>query len=119
MVTKTIIAAILFLIVIGSGTILRKRGEPYATIIFTLHKLSLVGIVVLVILIYIEHFKSFQFEGLGWILFLISGLSFTVSFITGALLSFEKFSSYRLKIIHRVLSWLTIVFIPVIWLVCH
>jgi len=102
-----------------SGVMLRKSGEPYKTGIFTLHKLSVVATIFFVVLIYIQHFKLLYFEGFGLSLFVFSGLVFIITFITGALLSFEKIASYKLKIVHRVLSWLTILFIPVIWLYCH
>lgn len=118
-ITKSIIAAVLTLIMILSGILLRKNGKPYKTGIFTLHKLSVVAIVVFIVLIYIQHFKLMQFEGLGLVLFILSCLFFIIDFITGALLSFEKIVSYKLKIAHRILSWITILFIPVIWLYCH
>jgi len=117
--TKTIISGVLTLLLIISGIWLRKSGEPYKTSIFTLHKLSVVAIIVFVVLIYIPHFKLLHFEGLGLFLFTFSGFIFAVAFITGALLSFEKIASYKLKIVHRVLSWLTLLFIPAIWLYCH
>ena len=118
-ITKSIITAILTLIMILSGIMLRRSGEPYKTGVFTLHKLSVVATVVFVVLIYVQHFKLLQFEGFGLFLFLISGLIFVISFITGALLSFEKIASYKLKIVHRVLSWFTVLLIPIIWLYCH
>ena len=71
------------------------------------------------VLIYIQHFKLLHFEGFGLVLFIFSSLFFVIDFITGALLSFEKIASFKLKIVHRGLSWLTILFIPVIWLYCH
>ncbi len=76
-------------------------------------------LIVFVVLIYIQHFKLLYFEGFGLFLFFLSDFVFVISFITGALLSFEKIASYKLKIIHRILSWLTLLFIPVIWLYCH
>ena len=118
-ITKSVITAILSVILILSGIMLRRSGEPYKTGIFTLHKLSIVAIVVFTVLIYVQHFKMLQFEGFGLFLFVLSGFVFVIAFITGALLSFEKTTSYKLKITHRVLSWLTFLFVPVIWLYCH
>jgi len=118
-ITQSIIAAILAIVLILSGIILRKGGEPYKTSIFTLHKLAVVALVVFVVLVYIQHFKLFFFEGFGLFLFLLSGVLFAAAFFTGALLSFEKISSYKLQIIHRLTSWLTVLCIPVIWLCCH
>lgn len=118
-ITQSIIAAILAIVLILTGIILRKGGEPYKTSIFTLHKLAVVALVVFVVLVYIQHFKLFFFEGFGLFLFLLSGVLFAAAFFTGALLSFEKISSYKLQIIHRLTSWLTMLCIPVIWLCCH
>lgn len=117
--TKTIISGVLILLTILSGIWLRKSGEPYKTGILTLHKLAIVALLVFLILIYINHLKTFEFSGTGYILFILSDIIFLAAFITGTLLSFEKISSYKLKIVHRLLSWVTILFIPVIWLYCH
>ena len=117
--TLSIITAALTLLMILSGIMLRKSGEPYKTVIFTLHKLSVIATIIFVVLIYIQHFKLFYFEGFGLILLILSDLTFIISFFIGALLSFEKIASYKLKIVHRILSWLTLLFIPVIWLYCH
>ena len=116
--TKTIVVSVLTLITIVSGILLRKNGKPYKAGIFTIHKLAIVAIVVFVVLIYIQHFQIFSFQGIGLVLFVISSLLFLVSFITGAFLSFEKFTTFKMQITHRILSWFTILFIPVLWLVC-
>ncbi|HKI90135.1 MAG TPA: hypothetical protein VKA38_13990 [Draconibacterium sp.] len=117
--TFSMITSALTLLMILSGIKLRKSGEPYKTGVFTLHKLSVVATIVFVVLIYIKHFKLLYFEGFGLFLFIFSGLVFIIAFITGALLGFEKIATYKLKIMHRILSWFTILFIPVIWLYCH
>ncbi|MBN2636792.1 MAG: hypothetical protein JXR61_11020 [Prolixibacteraceae bacterium] len=117
--TKSIIASVLTLIIIVSGILLRKNGKPYKSFIFTLHKLAVVATTVFVVLIYVQHFKIFSFEGVGLIFFIISSLIFMISFITGTLLNFEKMYSLKIQITHRILSWLAVFFIPVIWLVCH
>lgn len=117
--TKSIITAILTLILIVSGILLRKAGTPYKAVVFTLHKLSVVATIVFVVFIYKEHFESIQFAGAGWYLFVISCFAFILSIVSGAFLSFEKYASYKLKIVHRLISWLTILFIPIIWIYCH
>ncbi|MCG6187545.1 hypothetical protein [Maribellus maritimus] len=117
--TKTIISGVLFLLLIISGVWLRKNGEPYRTAIFTIHKFTIVALTIFVMLIYINHLKTFSFNRTGFILFITSDVIFLVAFISGALLSFEKIVSYQLKIVHRLVSWITILFVPTIWLVCH
>ena len=119
LLTKSFITLGLTLIIILSGILLRTVGKPYKAGIFTLHKLAVAAVVVFVVLIYIEHFKTIRFQGIGMFLFILSGLAFLISFISGALLSFENLSSFRMQIMHCVLSWLTILFIPIIWIVCH
>ena len=116
---KSIIVSVLTLITIISGILLRKAGKPYKAGIFLAHKLAVAGTVVFVILIYNQHFHLLSFQGTGLVLFVISSLIFLVSFITGAFLSFEKFATFKMQITHRILSWLTILFIPIIWVVCH
>lgn len=118
-ITQSLIAAIFAFVLILSGIILRKGGEPYKTSIFTLHKLAVLALIVFVVLVYIQHFKLFSFEGFGLFLFLLSGVLFAAAFFSGVLLAFEKTSSYKLQIIHRLTSWLTVLCIPVIWLCCH
>ncbi len=117
--TKTFISGVLSLLIILSGIWLRKSGEPYQTLIFTLHKLAVVAVTVFVILIYTGHFTLIRFSGWGLLLFIVSDLLFIAAFTTGALLSFDKTTSYKLKIVHRVLSWLTVLLIPMIWVYCH
>ncbi len=119
LLTKTLISGVLTLLIILSGIWLRKSGEPYQTLIFTLHKLAVATVTVFVILIYTSHFALIRFSGWGLLLFIVSDLIFIAAFTTGSLLSFDKTSSYKLKIVHRVLSWITVLFIPVIWLYCH
>lgn len=118
-ITKSIIASVLAILMILSGLWLRKHGEPYKKWIFTIHKLSVIAIIIFIVLIYIQHLKTFIFQGTGLTLFILSNIFILTAFITGALLSFENISSYRMKIIHRLSSWITQLFIPVIWLVCH
>jgi hypothetical protein len=116
---KSTILLFLTIISILSGISLRRRGKPYKSGIFTIHKLAIASAVVLAVLIYIQHFKLLSFEGFGLVLFISSSLMFLISFVTGVALSFEKFSTFKIQITHRVLSWLTLMFIPVIWLICH
>lgn len=118
-ITKSIITLVLTLILIVSGILLRKNGKPYKSFIFTIHKLAVFATTVLVVLIYVQHFKILSFEGVGLILFVLSSLIFLISFITGTFLSFGKMYSLKIQITHRLLSWLALLFIPVIWLVCH
>ncbi|MEZ5106347.1 MAG: hypothetical protein R2757_17730 [Draconibacterium sp.] len=117
--TKSIITAILTILLVLSGIMLRISGTPYKTSISATHKLSVVATIVFVVLIYKEHFRTICFEGVGWYLFVISSFVFVIAFVTGTLLSFEKAASYKLKIYHRLLSWVTFLFIPAIWLYCH
>ncbi len=106
-------------VVLYTGIFMRKKGKPYNNIVFAFHKLTVVVIFITVFLIYIQHFKIVTFEELGLILFLVSGFVFAASFISGILLSFKKTSSFYLTVFHRIASWLTVLFIPLIWIICH
>jgi len=117
--TKSIIAGLLMVLIIISGIFLRKGGEPYKTGTFALHKITVVAVILFVVLVYVEHLKMFRFNGTGLLLFLLSDLFLLVAFITGVMLNFEKTAHYRMKIFHRISSWLTVLMIPVIWWYCH
>jgi len=105
--TKSIIAGLLMVLIIISGIFLRKGGEPYKTGTFALHKITVVAVILFVVLVYVEHLKMFRFNGTGLLLFLLSDLFLLVAFITGVMLNFEKTAHYRMKIFHRISSWLT------------
>ena len=116
---KTFIAILLAFVVYITGIFLRKKGEPYKKGTLAVHKISVVGLVVFVVLIYIQHFKAFDFEGIGLTIFILSSLFFIVAFISGVLLSFEKIVKYKWKWIHIISSVLTLLIIFVIWFYCH
>lgn len=118
-VIQSVIAAFLAVLIISSGILLRKAGEPYKAGTFAIHKLSVIAVVVLIIIIYYRHLEIMNFRGTGFILFLLSDVLLVIAFVTGALLSFDRFSSIGLKLFHRFVSWTTFLFIPIIWLYCH
>lgn len=116
-ITLSLITAVLTLILIITGILLRKKGEPYKTSIFTIHVVSIISVIVFIVLIYIQHLRTLHFSGIGLFLYIFSSIFMLISFITGALLSFKQF--FYMRIFHRASSWLTLILIPVIWLVCH
>lgn len=117
LLTKSISGGLLTILIVISGILLRRSGKPYKTSIITIHKITVVGVIVLVILIYIQHLKVMQFSGFGLFLSIFSYIFLLIAFISGVLLSFDKF--FYIRLLHRVSSWIILLLIPVIWWYCH
>ena len=117
--TNSVFSGILGFIIYSTGIWLRKKGEPYQKGIFALHKLAVAGVAVLLILNVIAHFKLISFEGLGEILFFAATIFFIVSFFSGILLGIQKTPHYFIKTIHKICSYVVLLFALVIGMVCH
>ena len=99
---------LLFVLIILSGIWLTRTGKPYPSILFNAHKLiSLTGAILAGIVAY-QLQKSIEAStGLRTII-IITGACLLVLIITGGLLNIEKSIYPILRIIHRVLSPLSI-----------
>ena len=117
--SRSIITGLLTLVVIISGFWLRKKGEPYHTGIFTIHKISIVATTVFLILIVLNHFTLYSFKAIDIVIFVFSTLIYIVAFVSGAMLSFKNIIKFTWKWIHLLSSVFILVLALVIWLVCH
>lgn len=117
--SRSMITGLLTLVVIISGFWLRKKGEPYHTGIFTIHKISIVATTVFIFLIGLNHFKLFSFNAIDIIIFVSSTFIYIVVFVSGAMLSFKNIIKFTWKWIHLLSSVFILVLAVVIWLVCH
>ncbi len=103
------IIGIIFLFIILSGVWLSKLGRPLNNAVFTIHKLnSILGIVLLVITIF-QISRSIEYTKMEILASIIGGFALFTSFISGAILSFDKLAMNILIITHKVSSILLIV----------
>jgi hypothetical protein len=100
---------LLFLLIIISGIWLTKTGRPYQNIVFNVHKLiSLLTVVLGAIMVYNLQ-KGLEISGLATNLMILAGIMFIILIITGGLLNLDKPFYDTLRIVHRILSPLSII----------
>ena len=100
---------LLFLLIIISGIWLTKTGRPYQNIVFNVHKLiSLLTVVLGAIMVYNLQ-KGLEISALATSLMILAGIMFIILIVTGGLLNLEKPFYDTLRIIHRILSPLSII----------
>lgn len=100
---------LLFLLIIISGIWLTKTGRPYQNIVFNVHKLiSLLTVVLGAIMVYNLQ-KGLEISGLATSLMILAGIMFIILIITGGLLNLDKPFYDTLRIVHRILSPLSII----------
>jgi len=98
----------LFVLIILSGIWLTKTGKPYPSILFNAHKLlSLAGTILAGIVAY-QLQKPIELSTQLTTIVIVTGIFLLVLIITGGLLNLEKSFFQVLRIIHRILSPLTI-----------
>lgn len=100
-VTKIIISSVLIVLLIIAGIFLHQKGEPYNVILFTIHKVLTIAMIVLMALVAIRFFRQ---EDVGMIYYVLSGiiaLSLVGLFVSGGMLSQDKFHTVMLRI-HQV-----------------
>ena len=117
--TLSIISGVLAILLILSGIRLRLSGEPYKFIMLNAHKLLSAGIIALLVIVTIQHQKEIDVGFKGISLFILSALFLITAIGTGGILTVESKSKNTIKILHRISSVLTVIMIPVIWLLCH
>lgn len=101
---KIIIIGILSIITILTGFVLHNLGRPLNTLIFTIHKLSALVAVILIGMLIYNFLKSTGANPLILFLTIFVVLSIIALFVSGALLSIDKFANITptLLIIHNV-----------------
>jgi hypothetical protein len=99
---RLIMAISFFLLMILSGIWLRRRGKPYNKLIFTLHKIMTLLNILFVARYVILLKNTIEIAPHTLTMMWLSLAFFVVSFISGALLSFEKPMPDALTILHRI-----------------
>lgn len=98
-----------FILMIISGIWMSKTGKPYHTAVFTVHKLSAVLMVIFTVILILDINKNRGITNFEWILFIFTGLFFLLSFITGALMNFEKPVKAIISITHKIMPYFILV----------
>ena len=107
---RIIINAILVLITIISGIWLSRLGRPLNTPLFTVHKIIAILAIVLTVIIIYQLQKNIDLTNTVLVLIIVSAVFFILAFVTGALLSFDKFAVGIIRMIHKVTPLFVIVF---------
>ena len=95
--------SILFIITTIAGIVLSLLGRPLNTALFNVHKLIGIGMVVLSVITFVRLFKLETLpEEPVKLLVIIAVVSLIALIATGGLLSFDKFSSKFIVILHAV-----------------
>lgn len=108
MTTKLIFSALLFILALLSGFWLSKTGRPLNTAIFTIHKLSVIGGIILAFFVFIPFSKSQGIDAMGISLLIVSLVLLVTSFVSGALMSFDRFADTFVHSIHKVTPIITL-----------
>ncbi len=100
---------ILFLLLAGSGIWLSGLGKPYNSLLFNVHKLIALGTVLFTVFMARNVMKGMDAKGILILFIIITGLSFLVLFVTGAMLSIGKLPYQLMKATHEVSAILSII----------
>lgn len=110
--SKMIIAVSLLPVILIAGIILRIKSRPYNNLTFSVHKIIAVIYTVFVIIIFVNYFRELFTGGMLPVLVLSGVLFLVISFVTGALQSFEKPAPSFVVALHKISSYLMLVIIP-------
>jgi hypothetical protein len=98
---RIVLAISFFVLMLLSGIWLRTKGKPYNKLIFTIHKIMTLLTILFVTRYIILLKNSVEMVQLSVTFFWVSFAFFIISFISGALLSFEKPMPDALTKLHR------------------
>lgn len=94
-----------FLVILVSGYRLRAHGKPYGTLLLTIHKLIPLGM--LVYFFFVLKQMS-PLSPLVLVLAILGAVCFVLLIATGGVISAKKEVPVALKMVHKVLPYLTI-----------
>jgi len=101
--TRILLTGIFFMLMLGFGILLSRKGKPYSKMLFTFHKIFTLATIVFMVLLVI---RIIDIDPLMVTMIWISGTFLVISFVSGVILSFEKPLPNALVIIHRISSLL-------------
>lgn len=106
---KFVAPAGVFLLTLVFGFWLSRAGKPYNGVLFNLHKLiALAAVVITAIQVY-GSLKAAQLQLLPIVLLALAGLAVVALFVTGALMSADKFVYGVLRLIHNVAPFVAVI----------
>ena len=104
-----VVAGICILLIVTSGLIMRQMGKPYGGVVFTLHKLSVLAAIIFTWISLVKLAGEPGITGNAWLMLVITIITGIISFVTGALQSFEKPAPVFVIVIHKISSYLVII----------
>ncbi len=107
---KVIITVFIFLIIFFSGLWLNKTGKPYNIIVLAIHKLISAGIIIYIAVTCYQLYKAAGLNTSELILGSSMIIVFLGSVVSGALLSAGNPMPSTAAIIHKALSYVSVLF---------
>jgi len=117
--TKILIILISLPVILISGIYLRMKSRPYNNTLFTVHKIVAVVYIIFTILAIRSFLKDSGLEGFFGFLVIFTAALIFVSFITGALQSFEKPPPSIVSIIHKASSYIMFICLPLTFVLLY
>lgn len=108
---RIIIWLIIVVLLSVSGIILRRKGSPYTTGTFTIHKLSAIGAIIISWIIFQLILSNPDAIGIGSDTRILIIVLTLLSVLSGAIQSLEKPVSKAIIISHRISSYFLIILI--------
>jgi hypothetical protein len=103
------VTGIAFLLMLITGVVLTRKGKPLNKTVFAFHKIFSLLTIVLLIWVALPYLKAEGNSSQLIIAAIITAGVILVSFVSGALLNFEKVMPQFVTIIHRISSALVVV----------
>lgn len=117
--TKTILSTFVLIVMFTTGIFLTNTGKPYTLVLQTLHKLSSIVFLIILILTYTSLFKKSNVLPSSHSFMVLTLLFFSLSFISGALvLSIKEVIVYVIYL-HRVLPFLSLIFAVIAYVLIY
>jgi heme A synthase len=109
MTGKITLTVLCFLIIFISGYWLSHFAKPFNVLILTIHKLVSLVAIVLLVLTALQMNKATRLDTKELAAWLVAGLFFVVTIITGGLLSSEISLPAAIAVMHKITPYMTVV----------
>ena len=108
MIFKIVLLSIAYLIILISGIWMSREKRPLNTAVFSVHKIMAVLAIVLSVIIVLQSQATTDFGKNEILSVILSAALFLISFVSGALLSFDKLVNKFLQAVHKIASFLVL-----------
>jgi hypothetical protein len=102
LLAKFLLPAVAFILTVAFGLWLSRLGKPYNSLIFTVHKLSALGTVLLTALRFLPAFRDPALQIMPILLIIVAAVCIVALFATGALMSANKLRYAITLTLHQV-----------------